>query len=138
VEVVEADDTVAEEMAEEATGDETEEVADEMEDESEEMEESMDEEESEEATEDEESMDADDGAIEIAGCTDSDGGMNYDVAGDIVDVNGIEDSDYCSQNENYPGRLYENYCQDSGKYGRETYDCPSGSCVLGACVPVAE
>lgn len=72
--------------------------------------------------------------IEVAGCTDTDGGKNYDVAGDIIDARGVTDSDRCSQNENYPGRLYESYCQEDGLHGRETYDCPSNKCVDGACV----
>lgn len=72
--------------------------------------------------------------ISVEGCTDSDGGMNYNTAGTVMDVDGIEDMDKCSTNENYSGRLYETYCQESGKYGRETYDCPSGSCMSGACV----
>ena len=71
--------------------------------------------------------------ISVEGCTDSDGGMNYNTAGSVTDIDGIEDTDKCSTNENYSGRLYELYCQESGKYGRETYDCPSGSCMSGAC-----
>ena len=72
--------------------------------------------------------------IEVAGCTDTDGGKDYDVAGDVVDARGVTDSDRCSLNENYPGKLYESFCQEDGNHGRETYDCPSGKCADGACV----
>ena len=73
-------------------------------------------------------------SIEVAGCTDSDGGKVYDVKGTLVDSHAVTDMDRCSTNENYPGRLYESYCGEDGKRGRETYDCPSGSCMDGACV----
>lgn len=76
--------------------------------------------------------------IEVAGCTDTDGGKNYEISGDLVDARAITDSDRCSQNENYPGRLYEVYCKDDGNHGREIYDCPSGKCADGACVSVEE
>ncbi len=72
--------------------------------------------------------------IEVEGCNDSDGGIDYDVAGSIVDARGTTDFDRCSENENYPGRLYENYCGEDGKRIRETYDCPSNKCSAGACV----
>ncbi len=74
-------------------------------------------------------------AYDVAGCTDTDGGLNYNEAGSTVDVHGVTDADYCSENKNYSGRLYENYCEEDGKHGRETYDCPSGSCKDGACIP---
>lgn len=72
--------------------------------------------------------------IEVAGCSDTDDGKDYGVAGSLVDAHGVTDSDRCSTNENYPGRLYESYCGADGKRARETYDCPSGSCMVGACV----
>ncbi|MBI5391590.1 hypothetical protein HZB00_01160 [Candidatus Woesearchaeota archaeon] len=65
---------------------------------------------------------------------DSDGGLNYDLAGSVTDVDGVTDDDYCSANENYSGRLYEAYCGENGKHEREIYDCPSGACELCACV----
>lgn len=73
-----------------------------------------------------------------AGCTDSDGGQNYDLAGSIVDARGVTDYDRCSENENFPGKLYESYCKETGDHGRETYDCPSGKCQAGACVAAEE
>ncbi|MBI5002825.1 hypothetical protein HZC31_05535 [Candidatus Woesearchaeota archaeon] len=73
-----------------------------------------------------------------AGCTDSDGGKNYELAGNIVDARGVTDFDRCSENENYPGRLYESYCEEDGSHGRETYDCPSDKCSAGACVAAEE
>ncbi len=71
---------------------------------------------------------------EVAGCTDTDGGKEYNMKGSLVDVRGVTDADRCSENENYPGRLYESYCKADGNHGRETYDCPSGKCSDGACV----
>ena len=68
-----------------------------------------------------------------AGCEDTDGGKNYDTYGTIVDAHGTTDFDRCSENENFPERLYESYCGEDGKRARETYDCPSGSCKAGAC-----
>ncbi len=72
----------------------------------------------------------------VAGCVDSDGGKNYDLVGSIVDARGVTDKDRCSENENFPGKLYESYCQEDGNHGRETYDCPSEKCSAGACVAV--
>ncbi len=69
-----------------------------------------------------------------AGCTDSDGGKNYELAGSMVDARGVTDYDRCSENENFPERLYESYCEEDGSHGRETYDCPSNKCSAGACV----
>lgn len=72
--------------------------------------------------------------IAVEGCTDSDNGKDYSTAGSLTDIDGIEDTDTCSTNENYPGRMYEVYCKETGRHGRETYDCPSGKCQAGACV----
>lgn len=77
-------------------------------------------------------------SIVVEGCTDSDNGKDYAIAGTMADINGIEDHDICSTNENYPGRLYEVYCKEDGKHGRETYDCPSGVCQSGTCVEATE
>lgn len=84
----------------------------------------------------EETLEANYVVITVEGCTDTDGGMNYELAGTVTDVNSITDEDYCSTNENYPGRLYETYCRESGKHGREQYDCLSKVCKLGACAPM--
>ena len=73
-----------------------------------------------------------------AGCTDSDGGKNYELAGNMVDARGVTDFDRCSENEYFPGRLYESYCEENGDHGRETYDCPSGKCSAGTCVAAEE
>src|SRR3989338_2451071 len=72
------------------------------------------------------------------GCEDTDGGKNYDTYGTIVDAHGTTDFDRCSENENFPERLYESYCGEDGKRARETYDCPSGSCKAGACAAAEE
>jgi hypothetical protein len=68
----------------------------------------------------------------VEGCTDSDGGLNYAVAGTVVDGSLTED-DTCSGNSVLAGRLYEEYCDENGRHARMKYDCPSGSCVDGAC-----
>lgn len=67
-------------------------------------------------------------------CTDTDGGLNYAVLGEVTDVLNAVDSDRCSRSDVFPGRLYEAYCEEDGTHAREIYDCPSGVCVDGACV----
>lgn len=67
-------------------------------------------------------------------CTDSDGGKNYAIKGEVTDVLNAVDDDRCSRNDVFPGRLYEAYCEKDGKHARDIYDCPSGECVDGACV----
>ncbi|MEK6968358.1 MAG: hypothetical protein AABX51_07045 [Nanoarchaeota archaeon] len=70
-------------------------------------------------------------------CTDSDGGLNYDVAG----VTSVEDSgvkttytDYCRTNSN----LGEYNCISDNHYsGMTAYECPSGVCQNGACAASA-
>ena len=66
-------------------------------------------------------------------CTDTDGGMNYDVQGTVVDVRGGIDTDKCSLSDIYADRLYEFSCDVDGTYFREEYDCPNG-CADGACL----
>ncbi len=95
-------------------------------------------EETTEETSVEEATESDFEVIAVEGCTDSDNGKDYATAGSMTDINGINDGDVCSTNENYPGRLYEVYCKEDGKHGRETYDCPSNVCESGACVEEAE
>lgn len=68
-----------------------------------------------------------------AGCTDTDGGKNYKVKGEVSDVEGAHDIDRCSKSDVYTGRLYEAYCADDGTHERDVYDCPSGVCEDGAC-----
>jgi hypothetical protein len=71
--------------------------------------------------------------IDGVSCTDTDGGMNYDVKGTVVDVRGGIDTDKCSLSDIYAGRLYEFSCDADGTYFREEYDCPNG-CSDGACL----
>ena len=132
-----AEEETAEEVEEELEAVEEEEAAEEAAAEEEEAEEEAEEEEEEEAAE-EETEEADYTVIEVEGCEDTDGGLNYDEAGTVTDVHDLVDADYCSQNENYAGRLYEVYCLENGKRGRETYDCPSGLCQSGACAEAEE
>ncbi len=74
------------------------------------------------------------GREKVEGCTDTDGGLNYEVKG-TVSTNSIMEEDICSGNTKaYAGRLYEEYCTEEGKHVRMTYDCPSGLCADGACV----
>lgn len=67
-------------------------------------------------------------------CTDTDGGQNYDLAGEINyrwnNEEGFK-SDYC---EDDGMTLHEFYCIDGGGYGEmQNWYCPNG-CVSGACV----
>jgi len=72
-------------------------------------------------------------------CTDSDGGINYNVTGTTVEYyNGIkqERTDYCAQSiglvaYNVP-ILVEFYCDENGRLRNTTYQCPTG-CANGAC-----
>jgi hypothetical protein len=66
------------------------------------------------------------------GCSDSDGGLNYDVAGTVTEQN-HEEVDTCSKSRIYQGRLYEEYCDENGENAQMIYECPSGVCVDGAC-----
>jgi len=66
-------------------------------------------------------------------CVDTDGGLNYEEAGMVVEGK-ITEEDTCSGSSVYTGRLYEEYCDEDGKHARMTYDCPSGVCEDGACV----
>ena len=141
-----ADETaevVAEEPAVEETGDEAvvEEATESIEEAAAEEEatgtETTEETATEEVTAEETTEAAYEGASQ-AGCTDSDGGKNYELAGNMIDARGVTDFDRCSENENFPGRLYESFCEENGDHGRETYDCPSDKCSAGACVAAEE
>ena len=62
-------------------------------------------------------------------CTDSDGGENYFVRGQVdSSVNGTL-SDSCGAND----RLTENYCTPTNSTAKSFYDCPYG-CTNGACL----
>jgi len=72
-------------------------------------------------------------------CSDSDGGLNYYVAGITRGmyggVNGFT-NDYCTNatdSNNNPINLVEFYCIDSRNYGPKGYLCPNG-CSNGACI----
>ncbi|MEM2908973.1 MAG: hypothetical protein QXT05_03060 [Candidatus Bilamarchaeaceae archaeon] len=73
-------------------------------------------------------------------CTDSDGGINYNVSGTVrARYGGVEQSgtDYCTERigtlvaYNVPV-LIEFYCDDNGRMKNTTYTCPQG-CENGAC-----
>ncbi len=128
-----AEQPTVEETTEEAVVEETTESAEEEAAETETTEETA----TEEVVAEETTEAAYEGASQ-AGCTDSDGGKNYELAGNMVDARGVTDFDRCSENENFPGRLYESYCEEDGSHGRETYDCPSDKCSAGVCVAAEE
>lgn len=139
-EVTSVEQPTSEETAEEIVAEETTETAEEVVAEEEtvaETEEVVAETTEEVATEESTEAAAYEGASQ-AGCTDSDGGKNYELAGNMIDARGVTDFDRCSENENFPGRLYESYCKENGDHGRETYDCPSDKCSAGACVAAEE
>lgn len=62
-------------------------------------------------------------------CTDSDGGLNFDVRGTCTDVaSGSEYTDYCD------GPLLNEYrCAENGCISVQ-YNCPHG-CLNGVCLP---
>ncbi len=63
-------------------------------------------------------------------CTDSDGGLNYNVKGNL-NFNNLEFySDFCNNN----GQLNETYCVNNAAYSSLLYNCPYG-CSNGACLP---
>ena len=86
-------------------------------------------------------------------CTDSDGGKNYYVKGNIFGIKEnmtsaelfrikhrglwLESSDYCATNEGYitdkGNNLVESFCNEKEYIDSETINCPNG-CVDGACV----
>lgn len=65
---------------------------------------------------------------ETSGCTDTDGGKNYDVKG-TVRVNGKTYEDICGSGPS----LIEYWCKEDGTGAAQGYRCPS-DCQLGACV----
>ncbi|NIN94816.1 MAG: hypothetical protein GTO49_07515, partial [Anaerolineae bacterium] len=79
-------------------------------------------------------VDADDS--DCGACTDSDGGLNYEVAGrvDGVGANGwpVTRYDVCESGE-YEGSVREYYCNGTTPWPT-FYECPYG-CADGACVP---
>lgn len=76
-------------------------------------------------------------AQSLAGCIDSDGGVNYNAFGLVQDVRGGTDRDYCTKSDVYTGRLYEFSCDTNGRYKRDIYDCPNG-CEAGRCLTESE
>lgn len=62
-------------------------------------------------------------------CTDTDGGLNYEVRGTVTSGRS-QSADYCSTSN----ILVEYYCSSSGKKASRTYACPYG-CSAGACQP---
>jgi hypothetical protein len=68
---------------------------------------------------------------EVESCVDSDGGLNYDVKGNLsgsVSIYGLVFDDYCSNSEN----LTEFYCSDDPGVFSQEYRCPNG-CANGVC-----
>ena len=69
-------------------------------------------------------------------CTDSDGGINYSVAGTVTisstSVGGGTTNDSCDIVDNN-GVLFERYCNSNGTYSTQNYTCPNG-CSNGACL----
>jgi hypothetical protein len=63
-------------------------------------------------------------------CFDTDGGLNYNVRGNVETKIMISPPDYCLSD--VPDTLYEYYC-DSGKSTSVNYKCPKG-CKNGACI----
>ena len=81
-------------------------------------------------------------SVPISTCSDSDGGLNYYVRGDInsLDYEGkpFIHSDWCiPQNDSayqlFAGYLEENYCREDQKADVKMINCPNG-CSNGACV----
>jgi hypothetical protein len=72
------------------------------------------------------------GACIQTACTDSDGGKNYNVSGNVLGVSSsgevVSGNDYCMGNV-----LKELYCDASGFVNTDAYTCPNG-CSNGACV----
>lgn len=67
------------------------------------------------------------------GCTDTDGGKNYNLKGTVTPAGGSAQEDRCVGTQySYPNRLKEFYCGPDGKHTNELYDCPN-SCQDGAC-----
>lgn len=70
---------------------------------------------------------------QAAGCSDSDGGVDYFKQGTVKDVKGSVKEDQCSRSEVYTSQLYEYFCAEDGGYKRVYYTCEKG-CMNGACV----
>lgn len=72
--------------------------------------------------------------VEQTGCTDSDSGLNYYIAGEAQGSNGLGTVDYCSFTSDTMGELHEAYCDgDTAKH--QVVDCPSSApyCNRGIC-----
>jgi cysteine-rich repeat protein len=66
-------------------------------------------------------------------CTDSDGGLNYDVKGIASESDGKTETDSCSD-----GQVKEYYCDVDGKIKHDVHGCGDGyKCSDGRCVPDA-
>ena len=69
--------------------------------------------------------------VQNAGCTDSDGGINYNVKGLISSGGKVTNSDVCVGNP-VGGQLLELSCGANGELQQTYYSCPV-SCIDGAC-----
>ncbi|MBI5148427.1 S-layer homology domain-containing protein [Candidatus Pacearchaeota archaeon] len=67
-------------------------------------------------------------------CTDSDGGLNYFVKGEVINVD-KKYIDSCFSDSKYPNGLTEYYCSDAPNYQPLSilFNCPNG-CQDGACI----
>lgn len=65
---------------------------------------------------------------EIEGCTDSDGGLDYNTKGKLCDLNGDCTYDFCEED-----RLTEYYCDTPSDADLTYHTCPNG-CQDGACI----
>ncbi len=64
-------------------------------------------------------------------CTDTDGGINYDVKGTATESGGQTETDSCAGG----GKLKEIYCDASNKISQDMHDCGSGyRCSDGRCM----
>ena len=66
-------------------------------------------------------------------CTDSDGGINYNIKGTVTDLNGDPYDDICLTDSK---TLRERSCNTDGTVTSQEYSCPQ-SCQNGACITSA-
>jgi len=72
-------------------------------------------------------------ALELAGCVDSDGGEDFNEAGEVFDAKNAHGADTCSKSYVYENRLYEYTCNEEGQKVRIIHTCEN-ACENGACV----
>ena len=72
----------------------------------------------------------------IYNCTDSDGGIDYKIKGNVTfndNISSWSHSDWCRNNEYLSETSCDKYMETKGKSDEETYLCPNG-CLDGACI----